>query len=366
MQSTLQAIERSRSLRLRVVACGMHTLTSHGRTAGSIEAAGLSVDAVVPWQATTTPHGMAQQTGSTIAALSKRLKRLRTQIVLVVGDRVEALAAAVAGHLSGLVVAHVHGGDRAMGQADDSIRHAITKLSHLHFAVTADSAARIARLGEPRWRIRTVGTPGLDGIRSISARWAAIAGLVPADARRPRGYALLVLHPTEPDPAVEMARAGWALQAVLSAGVPGCVIVHPNNDPGSVGIMRAWSHVRDRRVVAYRNLAREEFLGLLRDAAMLVGNSSAGIIEAGAFGTPVVDIGPRQRGRLRGPNVRNVPWRIEAIRHAVATAWRSGRPRRYSPATHPWGAGRGAGRKIAQTLASIQIDTRLLRKLIAY
>lgn len=366
MQSTLQAIQRSQSLRLRVVACGMHTLTSHGRTAGSIEAAGLSVDAVVPWQATTSPHGTAQQTGSTIAALSKLLLRLRTQIVLVVGDRVEALAAAVAGHLSGLVVAHVHGGDRAMGQADDSIRHAITKLSHLHFAATADSAARVARLGEPRWRIRTVGTPGLDGIRSISARWAAIAGLVPPDARRPRGYALLVLHPTEPDPAEEMARAGCALQAVLSAGVPGCVIVHPNNDPGSVGIMRAWSHVRDRRVVAYRNLAREEFLGLLRDAAMLVGNSSAGIIEAGAFGTPVVDIGPRQRGRLRGPNVRNVPWRPEAIRHAVSITWRSGRPRRYSPATHPWGAGRGAGRKIAQTLASIQIDTRLLRKLIAY
>jgi UDP-N-acetylglucosamine 2-epimerase len=112
------------------------------------------------------------------------------------------------------------------------------------------------------------------------------------------------------------------------------------------------------------NIRRDVFLGLLRDCAVLVGNSSAGIIEAASFGTPVVDIGPRQAGREHGRNVAHVPYQAAAIREAIAAFWRAGRPVRFT-GRNPFG-GAGAGRRIAQTLASLKIDQHLLRKLIAY
>ena len=143
------------------------------------------------------------------------------------------------------------------------------------------------------------------------------------------------------------------------------MIVHPNNDPGAAGIVRAWNELADdSRFVIRRDLPRPIFLGLMRDAAVLAGNSSSGIIEAASFGTRVVDIGPRQRGRERGANVVNVPYHAGAIRRALAKVWNDGRPRRFTGANLYGGA--GAGRKIADVLAGLRIDEHLLRKLISY
>jgi UDP-N-acetylglucosamine 2-epimerase len=143
------------------------------------------------------------------------------------------------------------------------------------------------------------------------------------------------------------------------------VVVYPNNDPGSEGIIRCWDGIRRMpQVILHRDVPRPLFLGLMREAAVLVGNSSSGIIEAGSFGTPVLDIGPRQAGRERGGNVTNVPFRPAALRHALAAVWNNGRPRR-SRARNPYG-GDCAGRRIAAHLARIPLNDRLLRKLITY
>jgi len=123
--------------------------------------------------------------GRVTADLAKALQRLNADVVLVVGDRVEAFAAAAAGHISGRLVAHVHGGDRALGQVDDSLRHAITKLAHLHFPATAQSAQRILRLGEdPRW-VFNVGSPGNDSVRRLATPWAQLHQEYPMLKRRP-------------------------------------------------------------------------------------------------------------------------------------------------------------------------------------
>src|SRR6476619_7563748 len=127
-----------------------------------------------------------------MAGIARALERLESDVVLVVGDRVEAFAAAAAGYVSGKVVAHVHGGDRALGQVDDSLRHAITKLAHVHFPATRQSAERILRLGEDRWRVHRAGSPGIDGIVELATRETTV----------PKPYALLVLHPTSADDAV--------------------------------------------------------------------------------------------------------------------------------------------------------------------
>lgn len=220
-------------------------------------------------------------------------------------------------------------------------------------------------MGEDPWRVVRVGSPGIDGITVAALRWPALALHWPCLVRR--RYALLVLHPTDTDPEAEEARAEAVLAAVDGVGFDRVVVVYPNNDPGSAGIMRRWDALAaggDGRFVLHRDLPRAAFLGLMRDAAVLVGNSSSGIIEAASFGTPVVDVGPRQSGREHGANVAHVGFDRAEIAAALSDAWNGGAPRRCA-ARNVYGGG-GAGRRIADALARADVNARLLRKLIAY
>lgn len=366
MRSTLEAIRAHAKLDLQLVCTGMHLDAAHGRSIDTIRSEGWRVNAVVPWEGGAAGSSAARNAGATgraIAALAQRYEELDSDVVLVVGDRVEAFAAATAAHISHRVVAHVHGGDRALGQVDDALRHSISKLAHLHFPATDQSAERLRRMGEDSWRIHRVGSPGIDGVRAAAARRAELRVNFPG--LRPRRFALLVLHPTGPDEAKERDRAETVIGGVEDVGFEQVVVVYPNNDPGSRGIMACWEQLggRDGYFVR-RDVPRPQFLGLMRDAAVLVGNSSSGIIEAASFGTPVVDVGPRQAGRERSGNVTNVPFSAAAISRALSAAWNDGSPVR-SAARNVYGGG-GAGRRIADVLARTARTDRLLRKLIAY
>jgi UDP-N-acetylglucosamine 2-epimerase (non-hydrolysing)/GDP/UDP-N,N'-diacetylbacillosamine 2-epimerase (hydrolysing) len=383
MANTLRAIQSHPGLRLQVVATGMHLDPAHGRTINQIRRDGWTVDATVPWKSAKDDLTvLATQTGKAVATLATTFSRLNPDIVLVVGDRVEAFAAATAAHLSGRVLAHVHGGDRALGQVDDALRHAITKLAHLHFPATKESADRILKLGEDKWRVHTVGSPGLDAITTDASPLADCTphlqvahpfmgggandsrGSMPA--LREHRYALVLLHPTDADDQVEHDRARLLLRLTRSTGFDHTIVLYPNNDPGSAGICRAWQSAiaNPQSAIFIKNLPRPAFLGLLRDAAVLVGNSSSGIIEAASFGTPVLDVGPRQAGRERGENVTTVPFRQAPIRAALRAIWNDGHPRRYAK-KNPYGRGDTA-RRIARTLATVTLSPQLRRKLIAY
>lgn len=367
MRSTLEAIRAHPQLDLQLVATGMHLARAHGRSIDAIRREGWKIDATVPWPSggKASPAQNAARTGAAMAGLARAFEKLRSDLVLVVGDRVEAFAAAAAGHVAGLVVAHVHGGDRALGQVDDALRHAITKLAHVHFPATTASAERIAKLGEESWRIHRVGSPGIDGIRQTAAARAALRSEFPD--LRPRRYALLVLHPTTTDESAERRHAEILFRATESVAFERVVIVYPNNDPGSGGILSVWDDLArqdDDRFILRRDVPRAVFLGLLRDAAVLVGNSSSGIIEAASFGTMVVDVGRRQAGRERGDNVRNVPFQHDVIRRALEQVWNEGRVFRFSGRNVYGGA--GTGQKIAHTLARLRVTDRLTRKLIRY
>jgi GDP/UDP-N,N'-diacetylbacillosamine 2-epimerase (hydrolysing) len=354
MRSTLRAIRQHPRLELQLVCTGMHLDPAHGRTVETIRADGWDVDAEIPWGNDHSPVGgpngspvrNAQSTGAVMAALAAAFDQLRSDVVIVVGDRVEAFASAAAAHIAHVPVAHVHGGDRALGQVDDSLRHAITKLAHVHFPATRQSAGRLKLLGEDTWRIRRVGSPGVDGIRAAAARRSEIKGTFPGLCLR--RFALLVLHPTTANARDEYRRARTVLSATGRAGFGHTVVVYPNNDPGSEGIIRCWEaraadEAAQANITFRRDVPRPLFLGLLRDAAVLVGNSSSGIIEAASFGTPVVDIGPRQAGRERGENVTNVPFRRDAIIGALQAA-RDAANARSRKAANPYG-GDGAGRR---------------------
>jgi GDP/UDP-N,N'-diacetylbacillosamine 2-epimerase (hydrolysing) len=367
MRSTLEAIQAHADLGLQLVCTGMHLDPAHGRSIDTVRAEGWTVDAEVPWDlnraATGTPGDNAVSTGRAVAALAEVFHDLNSDVVLVVGDRVEGFAAATAAHISHRIVAHVHGGDRALGQVDDALRHSISKLAHVHFPATKQSAERLKKMGEDPWRIHRAGSPGIDGIRTLAAKRAEIAETFPGlTANR---YALLVLHPTDGEVTEETRRAQTVLAAVESVGYDRVVVVYPNNDPGSRGIMRCWDALRGRDgFVVRRDVPRPLFLGLMRDAAVLVGNSSSGIIEAASFGTPVVDIGPRQSGRERSDNLTHVPFSGPKIAKVLSGLWRGGTPRRYA-ARNVYGGG-GAGRRIADVLGGLPVNARLLRKLITY
>ena len=367
MRSVLRSIAAHSRLNLQIIVTGMHLDPAHGGGLGAIERDGWKIDRVVPWQCGSgkNPITNARNTGLAVAGLADACAELATDIAIIVGDRVEAFAAATAGHVSGIAVAHIHGGDRAAGQVDDSLRHAITKLAHIHFPATKQSAERIFRLGEERWRIVRAGSPGLDEIRSAAAgRHEVQAHVGPLSAAR---YALLVLHPFDADERVEHRRARMILDCVSKAPFEQIVIVYPNNDPGSRGIIRCWDSIGQEageRIRVHRDLPRAVYLGLLRDAAVLVGNSSSGIIEAASFATPVIDIGDRQQGRERSTNVTNVPYSPARITRELRRDWNYGRPRR-AASGNVYG-GNSAGKIIASTLARISLNDRLLRKLIRY
>ena len=368
MRTTLAAIRAHPELQLQIVCTGMHLDPSHGRSIDAIRADGWEVDAVVPWQKRGRCNGVcpaanAAATGHAMAGLAEAYERLGSDVVLVVGDRVEAFAAAAAAQVAHRFLAHVHGGDRAMGQVDDSLRHAITKLANLHFAATAGAAERIRRLGEDPRTVHRVGSPGIDGIRGLAACSRELRREFPG--LKPGRFALLLLHPTGPAEPSERRRAEMVFDAVRESGVEQTVIVYPNNDPGAAGVIRCWEKLRPSNdLFIRRDVPRSEFLGLLRDAAVLVGNSSSGIIEAATFGTRVVDVGPRQAGRERGPNVTNVPFEREAILRAVRDVWNNGRPLR-DTSGNVYGGG-GAGARVARILARLPIGARAPGKLIAY
>jgi UDP-hydrolysing UDP-N-acetyl-D-glucosamine 2-epimerase len=349
MESTLRQIQKR--CHLQIVATGMHLSAKHGNSLSAIRKAGWKIDAVVPWKVSNQAGALAESTGLAIANLARAFAKFKPDIVLVVGDRVEAFAAATSAHLTGIPVAHIHGGDRALGQVDDSLRHAIAKLSHIHFPATKNSAERIKKLGEDSWRIHCVGSPGIDGIVEIARQ-------IP---RAPDPFALIALHPIEANEQAEFLRA-QTIYKTARVIFPKLVIIYPNNDLGHAGILKCWqSHANDPNAVFHPNIPRANFLALLRDASILIGNSSSGIIEAASFGTPVLNIGPRQQGREHGPNVFHAPYSAPAIARAIKKCLRVGR----FPRANIYGHG-AASKKIAAKLAAIPLTEPLRHKLISY
>jgi UDP-hydrolysing UDP-N-acetyl-D-glucosamine 2-epimerase len=345
---TLWAIRSHPRLRLSVVATGMHlsTLSAHGGRLSAFRAAGFAPDRIVPWPKHRDLLHLAEVTQNAGAALARTYRKLGTDAVLVLGDRVEAFAAASAAHLARLPVAHIHGGDRAEGQLDDSLRHAITQLSHLHLAACSDSAQRLLRLGQDPATVHIVGSPGVERITRLATSKAQIATDFPAISRS----ALVLLHPVTPDDAAESRSATRLLKALAESGITHAILLPPNNDPGCSGILRVWQ--QSRRVVPntrlLTDLPRPVFLGLLRDCLLLAGNSSAGIIEAGSFGTPVLDVGSRQAGRMAPGCVLHSPDSSGSLRVSIRRLLAKGRTQGSdNPYYRP-----GTSRRIANLLAS--------------
>ena len=340
LRSVMASVDAHEELELQVVVAGAH-LVAPASTAREVREA-FPVAFEVPMQAQ-GEHGRAADARSLargMGGFARAFDRLEPDMVVVLGDRIEAFAAASVAAVGGIGLAHLHGGDRAEGVADEAMRHAITQLANVHLPATEESAERIRRLGQPGETVFRVGSPAVDDLASFEplddARFEALGS--------PR---VVVLH-HGCDLGDEAERA-W-IDAVLAAAVDrGPVLaLRPNLDPGSdvVGdvIDRIGSggsiHVAD-------HLPRAVFVGLLRRVAVLVGNSSAGLIESAIVGCPSVDVGPRQSGRERPGSVVDVSEPgASAIGDAIDRAVGLGRS-----FDHPYGDP-GVGDRVAGILAA--------------
>lgn len=350
MRQTLRAIAMRDNLTLGVLVTGMHLDAAYGMTVTEVEADGFDIVARVPSsEPDATDATMARGIGRMVIGFTNAMERDRPDMLLLLGDRGEMLAGAIAAIHLGIPVVHIHGGERS-GTVDEPVRHAVTKLSHYHFAATPGAAERLRRLGERADSIFTVGAPGLVGLTGSATRtraeMAADAGF---DPERP--IALLLYHPVTQDAEQGGAIAAAILDA-LEESYHQIVALRPNSDGGSAAI-RAVLDERTGRpgLVVHTHLSREAFVNWMAVADLMVGNSSAGIIEAASFGTPVLNVGNRQKLRERNANVVDVPASPDLIRTVLRTHDFQKLPDR----TNIYGDGRSDDR-IATLLATLPSD----------
>lgn len=358
----MRAVRGHPRLTLQAVVAGAHFLPP-AETWREVDAA-FGVDARVPMQrpGATGRLADAEALGEGVAACAREFARLQPAWVVVLGDRIEAFAAAAAASVAGIMVAHLHGGDRAEGVADEAMRHAITKLAHLHLPATHESARRIVRMGEDDRRVRVAGSPAMDGLDEVRALGdSEFERLGSPDA-------VFLMHPIGRGDEEEARDAAASLSGLRGRRV---LAMAPNFDPGREGIARA---IRDSGVRAADHLSRGVWLSLLRRLAdseprgVLVGNSSAGLIEAaglasGGSALAAVNIGPRQAGRERAGNVIEAE---AATAEAVEEATRLAAGLDLRGLSHPYGDGR-TGARVAAALAETGFtDPAWLRKRNAY
>ena len=341
----------------RLLVTAMHLDPRFGRTADEVQAAGYEIAAEVPC----TPDAddaaaMATAIGEAIKGMAPVLARDRPDWLLLLGDRGEQLAAAIVALHFPVAIAHLAGGDVTRGAVDDAVRDMITRAAHIHFATSTHAADRLRGVGEEDWRIRTVGSPGLDDLRSLAAA-------DPADVRRRHGlpgagpYLLILQHPetrSGRDPAQDM---GETLAATAAVGLPRLAIL-PNADAGGRAMIARLEREPGLPLVA--SAPRADFAVLLAGAAAMVGNSSSGLTEAPLLRVPVVNVGDRQAGRLRGDNVAEAEPGRAAIEVALRRVLDPGFRRRLSGRS-PHGDGE-ATKRIVAALAEEPMNRRLLVK----
>jgi GDP/UDP-N,N'-diacetylbacillosamine 2-epimerase (hydrolysing) len=359
MLSTLQRIHAHPGLELSLIVTGMHLSSDHGMTVAEVEASGLPIAARIEVeQGPASGALMGSNVGLMTSGMVAALAEIRPDTVLLLGDRGEMLAGAIAALHLNIPSAHIHGGERS-GTIDEPVRHAISKLSHLHLVATEESRERLIRMGEAESNVFVVGAPGLDGITTLAREDAG--PLLTRLGLKPGPLVLLVYHPVVQEAASAAATARVVLDVVSGTKLQ-VLALAPNSDAGGAEIWKVLEEAAALgRITLVTHLKREDFLTLVRHADALIGNSSSGIIEAASFGTKVLNIGSRQRLRQRNHNVVDVEAETGAIKAALEALLAAPRP----AADNIYGDGRAAER-IAAILATQSLDSTLLMKTNAY
>jgi GDP/UDP-N,N'-diacetylbacillosamine 2-epimerase (hydrolysing) len=361
---TMRAIADHPNLELRLVVTDQHLYERFGKTMSEV-AASFPIDAAIDMeQAGDGNEDRARAVGRCMVKAVDVLAEIRPDFLLVIGDRGEVFAACIAAHNMRIAIAHVQGGD-VSGSLDEPVRHAITKLAHVHFPSTEASARRIVAMGEEPWRVHVVGDTHIDQLFLDAVTPAADIALK-YDVSPDQPFVLVLQHSDSTEPENAAGQMAETVAAIRASGVR-ALLVYPCSDQGFEGIISEIERARNAPgITVHRNIPAPDFLGLQRMAACLVGNSSAGLIEAPYFRLPAVNVGDRQRGRERTGNVIDVGYRRDEILGAIDRALNDSAFRHtLGTLVPPFGDGT-AYLRITEVLAATPVDTRLLTKRMTY
>jgi UDP-N-acetylglucosamine 2-epimerase (non-hydrolysing)/GDP/UDP-N,N'-diacetylbacillosamine 2-epimerase (hydrolysing) len=338
----------------------MHLVPEFGFTYREIEADGFRIDAKIDMLlAGDTAAAAAKSMGVGVVGFVDAFQRLSPDLVMLLGDRFEALAAAGTALVMGIPIAHISGGDVTEGAFDDGIRHAITKMAHLHFTASAQSAARVRQMGEDPARVFAVGDPGLDSLRTMKL-------LTRAALERDLGFnfrtrnLLVTFHPVTLDRAPSTRQFAVLLEALAALGPDvGLLFTKPNADPEGRALIAMLDNFAKQHAnaAAFASLGHRRYLSAMAVCDAVVGNSSSGLLEAPSLRKPAVNIGTRQAGRLRAKSVIDCAVEVGAIKRAIAKAF----VMRVGTIANPYGDGHAAER-IVRILKRVGDPASLLRK----
>jgi len=367
LRQVLKGIVEHPDLQLSLVATGAHLSPVHGFTIKVIEDDELPIEeTIVSLFSCDALIGRIKGAGVQIISLAQTVERVKPDFILVMGDREESLVGAIVGTYMNIPVAHMGGGDRVVGNVDDAVRHAVTKLAHLHFAFSKESSQRIIKLGEEPWRVFLTGSPALDDIRlTPSIPLDEISRQLGFPIAKP--FILLLQHPLSSEHEEAGKQMETTLQAVSELGYR-TIVIYPNTDAGSYSIIEVINRYANQYnfIKACRTPLREVFVNCLRQAAILVGNSSCGIHEAPFLNLPVVNVGGRQTQRLHAENVVFVPFDKDRIKETISKVINDEELRaKLMSCSSPYGDSHAAER-IVRILTEVPLDKKLLNKGITY
>jgi UDP-hydrolysing UDP-N-acetyl-D-glucosamine 2-epimerase len=354
LRGLLTRLKAMDDVELSVIACGMHLVPRFGETWRIIEADGFPIRAKVDLELDNDrAETVARGTGVGLVGFAEVLPQLKPDILTVLGDRYEILAAVIAATLLNIPIAHIHGGEITAGAFDDTIRHAITKMACLHFVAAEPYRQRVIQMGENPEFVFNVGAPGLD-FASAAPALSRAELLAKLGISGPERFLLVTLHPTTAQPVSDATNVSALLGALAEVKDRSLIFTGVNADPGYRAIedaITAFVAARPDRAHLFTSLGSERYWSALRLADAVVGNSSSGILEAPAVGVPSINIGSRQQGRLRAGSIIDCPADAAAILAGLERIF-DGRFRPDPAQAPPYGRG-GASEKISGILRRI-------------
>lgn len=354
----MKEVSADRDLQLQIVVAGMHLSPEFGLTYQQIEADGFSIDAKVEMLLSSdSPVGITKSVGLGVIGFADALDRLKPDILVVLGDRFEILAAAQAAMIARIPIAHIHGGETTEGAFDEGIRHAVTKMAQWHFVAADVYRNRVVQLGESPDRVFNFGAPGLDHLqymdwmdrhsleRSLSITFATPVFLV-------------TYHPATLGQRAPLAAMNELLSALDEFSHATVIFTYPNADTGAhelIELLERWIRANAHRAKAFASLGQQRYLSLMREVDVVIGNSSSGLIEAPMLRKATVNIGDRQKGRLKASSVIDAseerPSIVAAINMALSEKFRAGLPSTQSL----YGSGE-VSRRIKNALKSVEFQ----------
>ncbi len=359
----VREIEKRDDLDYGIIVTNMHVLERFGSSVEEVEKDNLKIEATIFNTLDGYNHlTMTKSLAIFMMQLPEIIQGMNADIVLVLGDRGEQLMASIVSSHMYKIVAHVQAGE-VTGNIDGLSRHAITKFSHIHFAANDDAAERLLKMGEQDFRIHITGAPQLDEIVSNFA--TSEKDIIKKYNINPDKKTVIVLqHPVTEDIGKGEDHMSKTMRVIADMDA-NKIIIKNNSDAGSSEISSAITKYRTSDMQVMSNVPRQDYVGLMKYADVLVGNSSSGILEAPSFGLPAVNIGRRQYGRLQGINVINVEHDMEKIKKAIELAFSKEFINKMKDCVNPYGDGR-ASKRIVKILAETPFDEKLLVKRITY